>query len=156
MKDLRLGKRSCNNGIGTRNPRILYYTGEGGVVECQIPAQTGSYKTDIIDAELDRVKQNIDNMSRDRLNNSIGLIVRAVEGRVVVGACKGADKKLLVIQEIKEEIGKINVSMTQEQDERMKRFYQDLISALQEKQEFVYDALNPAQIAKLQAAQNTK
>ena len=46
--------------------------------------------------------------------------------------------------------------MTQEQDERMKRFYQDLISALQEKQEFVYDALNPAQIAKLQAAQNTK
>ena len=101
MKDLRLGKRSCNNGIGTRNPRILYYTGEGGVVECQIPAQTGSYKTDIIDAELDRVKQNIDNMSRDRLNNSIGLIVRAVEGRVVVGACKGAEKNYLLSKKLK-------------------------------------------------------
>lgn len=156
MKELLLGKKSCNNGIGTRNPRISYYTGEGGVVECQIPAQTGDDKTDIINAELNRVKQNIDNMSRDRLNNSIGLIVRAVEGRAVVGARTGADKKLLVIQEIKEEIGKINVSMTQEQDEKMQKFYQDLISALRDKRESVYDALKPEQIAKLKAAQNTK
>lgn len=144
MKNLFLGKKSNNNGIGTRSPRILHYN---EVVECQIPAQTRGDKTDIIDAELDRVKQNIDNMSRDRLNNSIGLIVRAVEGRAVVGACKGADKKLLVIQEIAAAI---------EKSERMKSFYQDLIIALQEKQESVYDALNPAQIAKLKAAQNTK
>ena len=126
------------------------------MVECQIPAQTGGDKTDIINAELNRVKQNIDNMTPDRLNNSIDLIVRAVEGRAVVGARTGADKKLLVIQEIKEEIGKINVSMTQEQNEKMQIFYQDLIIALQEKQGSVYDALNPAQIAKLNAAQNTK
>ena len=156
MKELLLGKKSCDNGIGTRNPRISYYTGGGGVVECQIPAQTGGDKTDIINAELNRVKQNIDNMKPDRLNNSIGLIVRAVEGRAVVGARTGADRKLLVIQEIKEEIGKINFSMTQEQDEKMKSFYQDLIIALQEKQESVYDALNPAQIAKLKTTQNTK
>lgn len=156
MKELRLGKKSCDNGIGTRNPRISYYTGEGGVVECQIPAQTGGDKTDIINAELNRVKQNIDNMRPDRLNNSIGLIVRAVEGRAVVGARTGADKKLLVIQGIKEEIGKNKVSMIQEQGEKMKSFYQNLISALQDKQESVYDALNPEQIVKLKAAQNTK
>lgn len=156
MKELLVGKKSCNDGIGTRNPRISYYTGEGGVVECQIPAQTRGDKANFIDGVLKTVRERISQMPTDRLSNTIDLIVREVVGRAVVGARTGADKKILIIQEINNAIRQVENVSGQEQDEKMQKFYQDLISALQDKQESVYDSLNPEQIVKLKAAQNTK
>lgn len=137
----------------TLNSSILLY---GDNVTLRIPVQKPSDKVSIIEQALKKVQEQISQMSDDNLSDRKDFIVREVVGHTVVGARTGADKKILVIQEIDNAIEQVKNLLGQEQDEKMKSFYQDLISALQDEQESVYDSLNPAQIAKLKATQNTK
>lgn len=157
MKPLYVGasRRGQNDNVShaTLHSSVLSH---GENVVLNIPVQKPGDKSDFIDGVLKTVRERISQMSADRLSDAIDLIVREVEGHAVVGARTGADKKTLVIQEIDNAIEQVKNVLGQEQDEKMKSFYQNLISALQDKQESVYDSLNPAQIAKLKAAQNTK
>ena len=161
MKELRVGNRRYGNGQN-KESNVSHETSRPVVCDCgdnvvlKIPVQTPSDKNRIIEITLKHVQKQISQMPADRLSDAIDLIVREVEGHAVVGAGTRADKKLLVVQEIDNAIEQIKNLLEQEQDEKMKSFYQDLISALQEKRESVYDSLNPAQIVKLKAKQNTK
>lgn len=137
----------------TLNSSILLY---GDNVTLRIPVQKPSDKARNIEQALKNVQEQISQISVEKLSDRKDFIVREVVGHTVVGARTGADKKLLVIQEIDKAIKQVESLLEQEQNEKMKNFYQDLISALQDERESVYDALNPAQIAKLKAAQNTK
>ena len=158
MKDLIVGKKRCGKGQKgnesnvsheTRNPSI--WCSRGGIMKLNIPVQTPSDKARNIEKALKTIQKQISQMSTDRLSNTIDLIVREVVGRAVVGARTGADKKILIIQEINNAIRQVENVLGQEQNEKMQSFYQDLISALRDKRETVYNALNPEQIAVLQS-----
>lgn len=174
MKDLIVGKKRWGNGQNdnesnvsheTRNPAVWCL--RGGTVKLKIPVQTQSDKERNIENALKNVQERISQMSDDKLSDRKEFIVREVEGRAVVGAGTSADTKLLIIQEIDKAIKQVKSLLGQEQNEKMQKFYQDLISALQDKKESVHDGLNSeqiaklkavdsAQIAKLKAEQNTK
>ena len=143
-------KRPVDSNVSHETPNVSIVC-RGENVRLKIPAQKPGDKSDFIDGVLKTVRERISQMSADRLSDAIDLIVREVEGHAVVGARTGADKKILVIQEIDNAIEQVKNLLGQEQDEKMKSFYQDLISALQDEQESVHDSLNPAQIAVLQS-----
>ncbi len=148
-------KRPGDSNVSHETPNASIVC-QGENVRLKIPAQKPGDKSDFIDGVLKTVRERISQMSADRQSDAIDLIVREVEGHAVVGARTGADKKILVIQEIDNAIEQVKNVLGQEQDEKMKSFYQNLITALQDKRESVHDALNPAQIAKFKAVQNTK
>ncbi len=116
MKELIVGNRRKENLWGSHKTPNSLIRLRGDNVTLKIPVQKPSDKEEIIENTLKNVQKRISQMSADRLSDAIDLIVRAVEGRAVVGARTGADRKLLVIQEIKEEIGKINVSLNAAQN----------------------------------------